>query len=101
MGENELTKLQEPLTEIEVAALMSAAGAGLTSAGMFLLRKLAFERDQLRARVAGLLAALESCDVVMDTAALFGVGDILPQVYRDSWARVHEAARAALAAANG
>jgi hypothetical protein len=58
--------------------------------------------------VAGIIAdrgrlrtALEQCDVVMDTAATFGLPQGLPEAYRDSWARVHTEARAALAATEG
>lgn len=45
-----------------------------------------------------LLAALARCEVVMDTAARHGVGDILPPGYRDSWAAAHTEARRVLAA---
>lgn len=48
-----------------------------------------------------IVTALERCEVAMDTAALHGVGDILPPAYRDSWAAAHEAARAALKLAKG
>jgi hypothetical protein len=54
------------------------------------LRFVEAERDKL-------LAALERCDVSMDTAAMLGLPQQLPQVYRDSWAAAHTAARAALA----
>jgi len=43
--------------------------------------------------------AAEACDVVMDTAAQHGLGDILPPAYRDSWAMAHKRLRAALATA--
>lgn len=43
-----------------------------------------------------LLAALKACEVVMDTAALSGVGDILLPSYRDSWAAAHQFAREAI-----
>lgn len=46
-----------------------------------------------------LLAALEACEVSMDTATSLGVGDFLPPAYRDSWAAAHTAARAAIAKA--
>ena len=55
-------------------------------------------RDALAARVRELEQALELCDVSMDTAARLGVGELLPPGYRDSWARAHLAARAALGA---
>jgi hypothetical protein len=48
-----------------------------------------------------LRTALEHCDVVMDTAAIHGLPQQLPEVYRDSWARTHIEARAALAATGG
>jgi hypothetical protein len=54
-----------------------------------------------RDAVPALLAALERCEVAMDTAAVQGVGDVLPPAYRDSWAAAHTAAREALALAKG
>lgn len=35
---------------------------------------------------AVLLEACEWADVVMDTAAMHGIGDILPDTYRGTWA---------------
>jgi hypothetical protein len=56
------------------------------------------ERGRAEAQAATFKAALEKCDVVMDTAAIHGVGDILPPTYRDSWAAAHTGAREALKA---
>lgn len=53
--------------------------------------------DTLRARVAELERALDACEMVMDTAAILGLPQELPEVYRDSWARAHIEARARLA----
>jgi hypothetical protein len=52
--------------------------------------------DDAIALIRTLRTALEACEVVMDTAAIHGLPQQLPQVYRDSWAKAHIAARAAL-----
>lgn len=41
-------------------------------------------------------AALQACEIVMDTAAIHGLPQQLPPAYRDSWAAAHEAAREVL-----
>lgn len=56
---------------------------------------------RLIAAAPDLLAALVACDVSMDAAVALGIGDILPPAYRDSWARAHTAARAAIAKLKG
>jgi hypothetical protein len=56
---------------------------------------------RLIAAAPDLLAACEAADVVMDTAAMHGIGDLLPPAYRDSWAAAHTAIRAAIAKAKG
>jgi hypothetical protein len=43
-----------------------------------------------------LRAALEACEVVMDTAALHDLPQQLPPAYRESWAAAHMGARNAL-----
>jgi hypothetical protein len=48
---------------------------------------------RLAAINAVLLAALEACELAMDTAALSGVGEILAPAYRDDWAAAHVEAR--------
>jgi hypothetical protein len=48
------------------------------------------ERDALR-------AALEACELVMDTAAFEGVGEILAPAYRESWKAAHMEAQRLLA----
>ena len=52
--------------------------------------------DLIAADNRRLRAALEACDVVMDTAGILGISQQLPEVYRDSWAMAHMNARAAL-----
>jgi hypothetical protein len=47
-------------------------------------------------RIDALRELLTRCNVSMDTAAQFGVGEILPPAYRDSWAETHLEVRAAL-----
>jgi len=52
-----VTALDELLiapTEVEVAALLEAASEGLTPAGRLLLRRVLFDRDQLKERVGQL-----------------------------------------------
>lgn len=51
---------------------------------------------ELLAEVRRLRAALDQCDMVMDTAAIHGLPQELPDVYRNSWAAAHIAARKAL-----
>ena len=51
------------------------------------------EQEELIAR---LRSALEQCDMVMDTASILGLPQELPEVYRNSWAAAHIAARKAL-----
>jgi hypothetical protein len=50
----------------------------------------------LAAENARLRAALDMCDMVMDTASILGLPQELPDVYRDSWAAAHIRARKAL-----
>lgn len=50
----------------------------------------------LEAEVRRLRAALEQTDVLMDTLATTGIGNLLPPGYRDAWAEAHLAVRAAL-----
>jgi hypothetical protein len=57
------------------------------------VERLQKERDEL-------LAALLACEVVMDTAAFEGVGEILSPTYRETWAAAHIAARELLAKHN-
>lgn len=51
---------------------------------------------ELIAEVRRLRAALDRCDMVMDTAAILGLPQELPDVYRDSWAEAHQNARSVL-----
>lgn len=50
----------------------------------------------LVAEIRRLRAALDRCDMVMDTAAILGLPQELPDVYRDSWAAAHQNARTVL-----
>jgi hypothetical protein len=59
------------------------------------------DRARLIAAAPKLLAALKRCELAMDTAAMHGVGDILPPAYRDSWAEAHTAARALITQVEG
>ncbi len=51
----------------------------------------------LIAAAPDLLAALKQCDIVMDTAAIHGLPQNLPDAYRESWAAAHTQARKLLA----
>lgn len=56
-------ELMTPLTEIELGELTVAAQTVLTTKGMNLLRRLAFEREQLRNVVKESCSLLENGDV--------------------------------------
>lgn len=86
---------QSQLVELVRVGIRNGQGAAVVEAVELWTSSACAEIVRLREQRADLLAALESCDVVMDTAALHGVGCILPQIYRDSWVRAHEAARTA------
>jgi hypothetical protein len=55
------------------------------------------DRDAARKRVAELEAGLEACDVSMETCSTLGYAQLMPDVYRDSWARAAIEARRLLA----
>jgi hypothetical protein len=82
--------LQAPPTELEVAALLEASRDGLTSAGLLILRRLAFDRDRLAADNRRLRAAVHrhydqhADDLCVfddnELYAAFGLGPRVPTV---------------------
>jgi hypothetical protein len=74
-----------------IGELLAALDAALADAARYrdLWKAAEAERDRLR-------AALDGCEVSMDTAAFLGLPQQLGPAYRDSWARAHQQARAEL-----
>lgn len=87
--------------EIKPAPLLLAESATVYATANAFGQEQGNATAHLFAAAVDLLAACELADVSMDTAAMYGIGDVLPPEYRDSWVRAHRALQAAIAKAKG